>query len=701
MAKHDPTSKAGAAMMRIVASLGLCACGAQGGAPSMEPIDDQLAVVGQELVINLRATDPDGDDLVFDYSAPIEGVTADVARRPDGTGVFRWTPVAEHLGTWFFDFTVHDDDGSDTVTVVIDVRATSGEGSAPIFREPLGSGTTLDLERAGCLDLPVVVEDQDSTEVSLGQQAPIIDGAAVVQESGLSGRWSWCPSKAQLGEDRYPLTLSADDGVNPAVLKNYLIVLRQAPKSDCPGEAPVVVHSPRDWDEVLDIEIVADVTDDVGLKRAPLLYFTTVEPKIPIDFSVFDVQEMELSSGDLTSGQWRGTIPNPVAAAAVGSAAPVWYILSASDDDDTTGDCDHLTDQPSEGAHQITVTNTGGSGGAGLCEACSADVQCGAAADLCLAVGNEGDTFCGTSCETSTECAPGYGCVQVGSVGGVSARQCVPTSGTCDDAPPPMCTDDAFEDNDSLGQASGGPVLGVGNYDLVSCPAAVGDDEDWFRISVPADTRVDVSVAGGNASDLDLALLAANGNVVATSTSAGSSESISVCTGTGTHYIRAFTGNPADNDYTLTYAQDVGACALGCVDDDHEQDDNIGSATYAEVFPDPYAAVDRQICSGDDDYYEIELLDGETIAIDLTFVQSNGNEDIDLHFFDNMMVDVTPCDEATPATCTVAQGQSATSNEHYEYTVSNAACASGCTFWVMVHGWDGSENDYDITMELQ
>lgn len=681
----------------------LPACKGDGAAPTLEPVDDQLAVVGQELVVNLRATDPDGDPLEFDFSAPIEGIDAEakITRRPDGTAVFRWTPLAEDLGTWFFDFTVSDDDGQDTVTVVIDVRATGGAGSAPLFREPLGSGTTLDLERAACLDVPVVIEDQDSTEVSIGQGAPMIEGADVVQETGLSGTWTWCPSKAQIEEDRYPLVLTADDGDNPTVIKNYLVVLRQAPKSDCPGGAPEIIHSPRDWESVLDVEIVADVSDDVGLKRAPLLYYTLTEPKAPIDFSAFDVGEMELVEGDMQAGRWRATIANPVAAEAEGASAPLWYIISAADNDDAEGDCDHLTDAPMDGAYAVSVTNVGGGQGAGLCEPCSADAQCGRAADLCAVVGNEGESFCLGECETSEECGDGFGCVEVTSVDGAGARQCMPQSGSCsDDPPPPVCEDDASEDNDTLAQAMAKPALGTGNHALVSCPDGPGDDEDWFRLVLAADTTITLSLDGGGATDLDLQLLGAGGSQLAASAGPGSDEEIVTCLGAGTYYARVHTSGSAENAYMLTYATSAGSCGPSCQDDDHEQDDTFAAATYAEVFPDGYSATSRQICADDDDYYRVELFTNETVVVDLTFTQSSGSEDLDLHFFSPDEVDLTPCTEAMPAACTAAQGQSATSNEHFEHTVTQAGC-SPCSFWVMVHGWDGSENDYDIDIALQ
>ena len=137
-----------------------------------------------------------------------------------------------------------------------------------------------------------------------------------------------------------------------------------------------------------------------------------------------------------------------------------------------------------------------------------------------------------------------------------------------------------------------------------------------------------------------------------------------------------------------------------CMDDDLEPDDTFAQATYAEVYPDPYVNMDRMICGGDDDWYEIALYTGETIAVDLDFTQSSPDEDLDLHFHDDGGVDLTPCDEDSPGTCTDAQGQGTNSDEHYEFTVDEAGC-SPCTYYVRVHGWDGAENSYGLTLTLQ
>lgn len=696
--KWTVTEHSGTRLRTALLALGLTAgsgCAENGSAPNLDSIDDQTAVVGQELVINLRATDPDGDEIDFEFSAPDPDIQEDgtLTRRPDGTAVFRWTPLAGNVGTWFFDFHAVDEDGRSTVTALVEVTETGGDGSAPLFREPLGSGTTLDLAQAACLDVPVVVEDPDDAMVALGTAAPL-EGAELTQSSGVEGVWRWCPSKAQLEEDRYPVTFFADDGAHEPTLKNFLVVLRSAPKSDCPGEIPTIGHIPMDVTTRQDLEITADIVDAEGLAREPLLYFTFEEPKLPVDFGSLDVVEMELASGDMTEGTWTGRIPNPVANGAEGDAALVYYIISAKDNDDPDGDCDHLVDSPAEGAYFMQVTNGGGMGGAEACEPCSADVQCGGQGDLCAPL--DGDEVCLTACGDGDACGEGLTCGDVTSVDGVATKQCVPDTGTCSD-PKTECTDDEHEDNDSQAAAVSLPE---GEHALTSCAGEDSDDEDWFSFDV-AEGNLTVEIDGGNATNLQLALFDEAGDTVAVAETAGSDESIHECLPAGTYYARVHTFDTGENDYTLSWNHAAHACGGDtCEPDDLEDDDTTGQATYAEVFPDGYSVTDRTICSGDDDFYRVELYTGETLEVDLTFTQTADDEDLDLHFFDPDGTDLTPCSEAAPGTCSVAQGQSVTSNEHYEYTVEMSGC-SPCSFWVSVHGWDGAENDYDLDLALQ
>lgn len=65
-----------------------------------------------------------------------------------------------------------------------------------------------------------------------------------------------------------------------------------------------------------------------------------------------------------------------------------------------------------------------------LCMPCKKDSDCGGETDLCLDLGTEG-SFCGMECADDVDCPKGYGCNSVMTVSGVSAKQCVPTTGSC------------------------------------------------------------------------------------------------------------------------------------------------------------------------------------------------------------------------------------------------------------------------------
>src|SRR6185295_4934698 len=115
-----------------------------------------------------------------------------------------------------FDFKASDGDHDSTLPVTVEVRSAIGDATTPVFRQPLGTGTTLDLAVHTCVDLDVIVEDQDSVAVTIAQEEPVIEGAQLDQTGPLTATWHWCPSRPQIdGDDRYTLTLSADDGDNP------------------------------------------------------------------------------------------------------------------------------------------------------------------------------------------------------------------------------------------------------------------------------------------------------------------------------------------------------------------------------------------------------------------------------------------------------------------------------------------------------
>jgi hypothetical protein len=205
---------------------------------------------------------------------------------------------------------------------------------------------------------------------------------------------------------------------------------------------------------------------------------------------------------------------------------------------------------------------------------------------------------------------------------------------------------------------------------------------------------VTASIAGGSASDLDLSLVDATGALIVKSDSLSSNEMVtSACLLAGSYYLRVYAWSPDENPYTLTWSG--ASCGGGgtCDDDAEEPDDNTMSARHVD-YAVPHTSDTNAICSGDEDWFRVYLYSGETVYVTLAFTQLTASEDLDLHLYQGT-TDLTPCSESSPGLCDPMNGQSGNSNENMDYTVSTSGY-----YYVVVHGWDGSENLYDICIGL-
>jgi len=679
------------------------ACGG-GGAPELAGLSDQVAQVGTELKVELLGTDPDGDQLSYAFRAADLADLSDRAQvsvSPSGNGVFRWTPVAADIGEHAFDFTVSDGDNSTTVTITIDVKSAIGQATAPVFRQPLGSGTTIDLTKKKCVELSIVIEDQDSAQVELTMEEPIIEGASLNQQDGLTANFQWCPTKEQEAETRYTLVIGANDGENAKTLKEYLIVLRGGTGTNCPGNAPTIAHTPQNETTIVNLTLDATIADDKGLKEAPLLYYSTTAPSNPPNLSqMIQLSTIQISGTD-QNGVYAADVPNPVAGMPAGTAQTLYYVFVADDDDDITGNCDHSTTSQ---VYQMTVTSNG-SADLPVCAACTTDSQCGTG-DLCVYIGSMGDSYCLQGCGGG--CPTGYTCsaTKLYSVDYAEDFQCVPQSGSCA-APTGACMDDANEEDDTRTEASAnatadGP-LAAGIHDFVSCPKTSGptygaqSDDDWFQIKTTADTKLDLWLYGNGESDLDLHLYRADGTVLSKSTSLTADENIVKCVAAGTYYLKVNGYDRVRSEYLLDNLQTAQACNTTCQDDSREDDDTYSQARSATL---PLTSTGNVTCPNDDDWYKVNLRTGQTLVMDLTFTQSNSQQDLDLALYKGDSNNLWPCSYQDPSMCSSARGQGAVSNEHAEYTVP-AGCESGCTYHVVVRGYNGSQNSYGIALKVQ
>jgi hypothetical protein len=369
-------------------------------------------------------------------------------------------------------------------------------------------------------------------------------------------------------------------------------------------------------------------------------------------------------------------------------------VFAANDDDDATGSCDHATISP---VYTMTVTSTG-TADLPICAPCTSDAQCGTG-DECVRMGSSGATFCLQACGAG--CPAGYTCstTPVTSVDGASAPQCVPPSGTCEMATT-TCVDDSWEVNDTLSQAKANPPLTPGSYDLVSCTVP-GDDQypndDVFRIVLTGDSQIDLKLAGGSVTDLDLLLTDATGAVIKRSVSNSSTEEVAICLPAGTYYVGIIGYRSARNPYKLTYTATAQSCTVACVDDGREPDDTAATARTATL-PD-FQSTGNQICPADDDWYKVHLFTGDILIVDLAFAQSTPSQDLDIHLYKNG-VDLTPCDATNVDACAFDNGQSGSANEHAEFLITSP-CDAGCDYDVVVRGFDHAANRYDIAITVE
>jgi len=342
-------------------ALGTCKIGSP---PILVDPGDRVAVVGERLTIDLFASDPDGDQLSYDYA--VRGLpdlvrTAQMTIAPDGHGVFTFTPLGIHVGRHIFDFSVSDGEYTTLISIQVEIQAETDFGASPIFRQPLSEGTVLDLASNPCVDVDVVVEDPDSATIELSQDPPILLGSTFdVMSSGLTGHWSWCPDRSQVERDRWSVQFRASDGTH-TTLKAFLLLMRAPSVDGCSGEAPIIDHIPAPLDGDGGIKISADVSDDVGLKHPPVVLYAFEDPRDEgmLSYDRFAVADTELVLGDRRQGSWIATIPSPTSASTPATGATLYYVIQAVDDDDVAGNCDHLTESPPDGIHVVNIAYSG------------------------------------------------------------------------------------------------------------------------------------------------------------------------------------------------------------------------------------------------------------------------------------------------------------------------------------------------------
>jgi len=205
----------------------------------------------------------------------------------------------------------------------------------------------------------------------------------------------------------------------------------------------------------------------------------------------------------------------------------------------------------------------------------------------------------------------------------------------------PICAEDAYEQNDTQATATRYPGAALHGQICAS-------DPDWVSVALNAGDSMRATLTFTNSvGDLELALYNQSGAFIGSSTTTSNTEQIDyTAAAAGTYALKVYGFLTAENAYTLTVS--VVPATPTCTDDSHENNDTPATAVAL-----PSANFAGQICAGDDDYYYVDLAAGETLVIDLDFVNANG--DLDLRLLD-------------AAGTTLASSTGVTSNEHISYS---------------------------------
>ena len=178
--------------------------------PELMLIGDRIVAVGEELVIDVQATDANGDDLTYSvYGELPEGSTFDkIAHR------FVWTPDEAGMSV-YLTFVVSDSSEFDRETVRIEVVADK-EDHPPSFILAGDQGVV-----AGQLfTLQLAASDPDGDVLSYGYQGLLPEGGSLDPDTGL---FSWTASSDLIGE-AFEVVFTVSDGSLQDVMPVNLIV---------------------------------------------------------------------------------------------------------------------------------------------------------------------------------------------------------------------------------------------------------------------------------------------------------------------------------------------------------------------------------------------------------------------------------------------------------------------------------------------
>jgi len=186
-----------------------------------------------------------------------------------------------------------------------------------------------------------------------------------------------------------------------------------------------------------------------------------------------------------------------------------------------------------------------------------------------------------------------------------------------DPAPAIGCEDDIFEPNEDYPESV---EIDDGTYELNICDSSeVPDDWDIFTITLEQGQTLDVTVTFDHLKgDIDIELIdSAQEEVLTSSTGVGNVEQFSyTATSDGNVYLLIYEigDEGTASDYTLQV--EIADTPPGCVDDDLEDNDDVGNATQLTVPQETLSGL--MACPLDDDFFRIALQKHDSLTVTVT-----------------------------------------------------------------------------------
>jgi len=225
-------------------------------------------------------------------------------------------------------------------------------------------------------------------------------------------------------------------------------------------------------------------------------------------------------------------------------------------------------------------------------------------------------------------------------------------------------TNDRFELNDNRGDAH---ALLFGDYDNLRIQ---NGEDDYFAVQLDRGQTLNATtVFDDSTGDLDLWVEDPSGNTMTSSRSVSDDETVlATAQQSGTHYVRVEGYRGATAPYDLSLA----------LENDRFEDNDVRSNATG-VSDGRYA--DLHVVNGENDYYAVQLQQGERLNATTVFDHSMG--DIDLWIRD-------------PGGSVVRARTSTTDNEVGVITAQQSG-----TYYVQVEGFDGASAPYELELRTR